>query len=57
LSPRKNPGFRVVVKKFAQAFCGKIGLSHDAVLSLCGQRPGGASTPFGLRHFNTGGVR
>jgi hypothetical protein len=43
----------IVIKKFAQTFCGKIGLSHDAVLSLCGQRPGGVSAPSGLRHFNT----
>jgi hypothetical protein len=55
-APRKNPRIGVVVKKFAQAFCGKIGFSHDAVLSLCGQRPGGASTLTGPRHFNTGGA-
>jgi len=55
-APSKNPGIWVVVKKFAQSFCGKIGFSHDAVLSLCGQRPGGASTLTGPRHFNTGGA-
>ena len=55
-TPRKNPGFRVVVEKFAQMFCGKIGLSHDAVLSLIGQRPRGVSALAGLRHFNTGGA-
>lgn len=55
-TPRKNPGFRVVVEKFAQTFCGKIGISHDAVLSLIGQRPRGVSALAGLRHFNTGGA-
>lgn len=37
--PSKHAGFWVVVKKFAQAVCAKIGLSHEAVLSLIGQRP------------------
>jgi hypothetical protein len=56
LAPRKNPGFWVVVEKFAQTFCGKIGLSHDAVLSLIGQRPRGVSALSGLCHFNTRGA-
>lgn len=55
-APRKNPGLLVIVQKFAQTFCGKIGLSHDAVLSLIGQRPSGVSALAGLRHFNTGGA-
>jgi len=38
-NPSKYSSFLVVVKKFAQAFCGKIGFSHDALLMLIGQRP------------------
>jgi hypothetical protein len=44
LSPRKNAGFWSVVKKFAQSLRGKIGLSHEAVLSLIGQRPAGVTS-------------
>ena len=52
--PCKHASILVVVKKFAQACCGKIGLSHDAVLSLIGQRPGSVSALSGLRYFSTG---
>jgi hypothetical protein len=38
-SPRKQARLRVVVKKFAQTLRGKILNSHEAVLSLIGQRP------------------
>ena len=48
----KNPGVRVVVEKFAQTLCGKIGLSHDALLMLIGQRPGSVSALSGLRYFS-----
>ncbi len=41
-APGENASFWVIVQKFAQALRGKIGLSHDAVLSLIGQRPAGA---------------
>jgi hypothetical protein len=36
-------GFWIVVKKFAQQFCGNIGLSHDAPYQRIGQRPGRVS--------------
>lgn len=35
----KNSSIRIVVKQLAQSLRGKIGLSHEAVLSLIGQRP------------------
>jgi hypothetical protein len=35
----KCSGALVVLKKFAQTLCGNIGGSHEAVLSLIGQRP------------------
>jgi hypothetical protein len=38
-TPRKNAGLWIVVKKFAQTLRGKIGLSHEALLLLIGQRP------------------
>ena len=52
--PCKHASIWVVVKKFTQVCCGKIGLSHDAVLSLIGQRPGSVSALSGLRYFSTG---
>jgi hypothetical protein len=50
---RENAGSRVVVKKFAQALCGKIGLSHAVVpyKQWFGQKPRRASNTAGLRHF------
>ena len=51
VKPRKHSGVRIVMKNFAQTFCSKIGLSHDAVLSLIGQRPGSVSALSGLRYF------
>lgn len=42
-SPCKQSRVRTVVKKFAQALCGKIGLSHDALQKLIGQRPGASA--------------
>jgi hypothetical protein len=36
--PDEDPSLGIVVKQFAQALCGKIGLSHDALLKLIGQR-------------------
>ena len=39
-APRKNASLGIVVKQLAQSLRGKIGLSHEAVLSLIGQRPG-----------------
>lgn len=53
-NPRKLSGFSVVVKEFAQKFCGKIGSSH-AVVPLkqwFGQRPARVDSTSGLRHFN-----
>lgn len=37
--PMKLAGFWVVGKKFTQAFCGKIRLSHDAPVQRIGERP------------------
>lgn len=51
--PCKNASLRVVVKQFAQTLCGKIGLIHDTVLSLIGQRPARVISTGGLRHFIT----
>jgi hypothetical protein len=47
----ENSGIWIVVQKFAQTLRGKIGLSHDAVLSLIGQRLGSVSALAGLRYF------
>lgn len=52
-SLQKNPSLWVVVKQFAQARCGKIGLSHDTVPSLIGQRPACVDSTGGPRHFTT----
>ena len=52
-APSKHPSLWVVVKQFAQARCGKIGLSHDTVPSLIGQRPACVDSTGGLRHFTT----
>jgi hypothetical protein len=41
----------VVVKKFAQTLRGKIGLSHDALQLLIGQKPRSVSALPGLRYF------
>lgn len=54
LNPRKQSCFWVVVKKMAQAFCGKIGFSHDAPLMLIGQKPVRVYSTCGLRYFNIG---
>ncbi len=51
--PDENTSFWVVVKHFAQACCGKIGLSHDTVPSLIGQRLARVDSTGGLRHFTT----
>lgn len=47
------PGFRVVVKKLTQTRGCKIGLSHDALQMLIGQRPGSVSALNGPRYFLT----
>jgi hypothetical protein len=52
--PRKHSRFRVVVKQFAQALRGKIGLSHDAPQMLIGQRPGSVDALAGLCYFISG---
>ena len=49
----KHASLWVVVKQFAQARCGKIGLSHDTVPSLIGQRPACVDSTGGPRHFTT----
>ena len=47
---------RIVVKKFTDALCGKIGLSHavSPVKKWCGQRPRSVSALSGLRYFISG---
>ena len=55
-TPSKNTRLGIVMKKFAQSFCGKIGLSHEAVLSLIGQRPDSVRSGFGPRYFSMGGA-
>ena len=50
----EEPSLSVVLKKFADALCGKINLSH-AVVPLkqwFGQKPRSVSALAGLRHFN-----
>jgi hypothetical protein len=48
----KQTRFWTVIEKFAQTLCGKIGLSHDTVPSLIGQRPRRVDSTSGLRHFS-----
>lgn len=43
-APSEDSCFWGVVQKFVQAFCGKIGLSHDAPCQQIGQRSGSAET-------------
>jgi hypothetical protein len=52
LAPSKHTGFWCVIKNFAQTLRGKIGLSHDAVLSQIGQKLTCVSAHGGLRYFN-----
>jgi len=52
IAPAKYAGIWIVVKKLAQTLRGKIGLSHDAVLSLIGQRPARVDSTGGLRYFS-----
>ena len=51
-APRKRPGLRVVVNQFVKSLYGKIVVSHDAVLSLIGQRPARVDSTSGLRYFS-----
>lgn len=53
-NPCKYTSFRIVIKDFAQALCGKIGLSHavSPVKKWFGQKPQSVSALLGLRHFN-----
>ena len=44
MQAREHAGFGFVVKKFAQTLRGKIGLSHDALQLLIGQRPAGVDS-------------
>lgn len=52
-TPRKHPSFWVVMKNFTQTLCGKIGLSHDVLQLLIGQRPARVISTGGPRHFIT----
>lgn len=49
---RQEASFVVVVKKFAQTLRGKIGISHDALQLLIGQRPARVDSASGLRYFS-----
>lgn len=51
-APRKHTSLGIVMKNFAHALRGKIGLSHDAPVKRIGQRPVSVSSTCGLRHFN-----
>lgn len=50
-SADKLTGFRVVMEKFAQNCCAKIGVSHDALQLLIGQRPRRVGSTSRPRHF------
>lgn len=50
----ESSGVWVVIEKFAQACCAKIGLSHDAPCQRIGQKPRRVTSTPGLRHFNIG---
>ena len=52
MTPRKHPTLRVVMQQLTESLCGKIGLSHDVLLKLIGQRPVRVQTACGLRYFN-----
>ena len=49
--PSDDASAGIVSKKFARACCGKIGLSHDAFLSLIGKSLHRATTLCGLAYF------
>ncbi len=51
-APSKDAGERIVVQEFAQTLRGKIGLSHVAVPSRCGQRPHRVGSTLRPRHFS-----
>jgi hypothetical protein len=51
-TPRKKACKRIVIEQFAQALRAKIGFSHEAVLSLIGQRPASVDRTCGPCHFN-----
>jgi hypothetical protein len=53
-APSKNSSFGIVIKKFADALWGKIGLSHAVVpyKQWFGQKPRRVDSTSGLRHFN-----
>lgn len=51
LQPNKRAQQWVVMQQLAQTLRSKIGLSHDAVLSLIGQRPVSVSALRGPRYF------
>jgi hypothetical protein len=50
IEPSEDAGFLIVVKQLAQALRGKIGLSHEALLKLIGQRPAACLALSGLRY-------
>jgi hypothetical protein len=50
--PCELAGIRVIAEKFAQALRGKIGLSHEALQLLIGQRLGSVDALAGPRYFS-----
>lgn len=50
-SAEKFSGLRIVMEKFAQNCCAKIGFSHDALQLLIGQRPRRVGSTSRLRYF------
>ena len=57
-APCENAGFRVVIEKLFETLLrqGRIAASHEAVLSLIGERPNSVRSGFGPRYFSMGGA-
>jgi hypothetical protein len=53
-APCEDARILIVVKKFAQAFCAKIGFSHDDAPCQIGQGPAGVDALGGPRHCSVG---
>ena len=53
LAPSKNASLWIVIKKVAQALCGKIVFSHDASFQRIGQRLARVFSTCGPCHFST----
>lgn len=49
--PCENSSARIIIQNLAQVFCCKLWFSHDALLSLIGQRPARVHSALGSRHY------